>query len=391
MNIKANLFIQHGLYYVILNYKDTSGKRKQKWVPTGIPEKGNNKRLANQKLDEIKIHYKDYLPEEYCLDEDEANKYFEIYLREWLDSYKHKIEENTYYSYNTAITKTIEFFEGKNIKLKDLKPAHIQQFYDYLYEKGLNGNSVLHYHANIRKALDTAMKLDIIPSNPADKIERPKKNQFIGDFYSIDELEELYKESKGDPLEIVILLASFYGLRRSEVVGLKWSAFDFTNNTITIKHKVVETIINGERKILLKDKTKNSSSYRSLPLVPEIKQALLNHKAKIKKNIELLGNTYNRDYLDYICVDSTGKIFRPEYVTDHFSILLRNKGLRHIRFHDLRHSCASLLLSKGIQMKAIQEYLGHSTYSTTANLYTHLESNTKSISVNTLASAITFA
>ena len=391
MNIKANLFIQHGLYYVILNYKDTSGKRKQKWVPTGIPEKGNNKRLANQKLDEIKIHYKDYLPEEYCLDEDEANKYFEIYLREWLDSYKHKIEENTYYSYNTAITKTIEFFEGKNIKLKDLKPAHIQQFYDYLYEKGLNGNSVLHYHANIRKALDTAMKLDIIPSNPADKIERPKKNQFIGDFYSIDELEELYKESKGDPLEIVILLASFYGLRRSEVVGLKWSAFDFTNNTITIKHKVVETIINGERKILLKDKTKNSSSYRSLPLVPEIKQALLNHKAKIKKNIELLGNTYNRDYLDYICVDSTGTIFRPEYVTDHFSILVRNKGLRHIRFHDLRHSCASLLLSKGIQMKAIQEYLGHSTYSTTANLYTHLESNTKSISVNTLASAITFA
>lgn len=391
MNIKANLFIQHGLYYVILNYKDTSGKRKQKWVPTGIPEKGNNKRLANQKLDEIKIHYKDYLPEEYCLDEDEANKYFEIYLREWLDSYKHKIEENTYYSYNTAITKTIEFFEGKNIKLKDLKPAHIQQFYDYLYEKGLNGNSVLHYHANIRKALDTAMKLDIIPSNPADKIERPKKNQFIGDFYSIDELEELYKESKGDPLEIVILLASFYGLRRSEVVGLKWSAFDFTNNTITIKHKAVETIINGKRKILLKDKTKNSSSYRSLPLVPEIKQALLNHKAKIKKNIELLGNTYNRDYLDYICVDSTGKIFRPEYVTDHFSILLRNKGLRHIRFHDLRHSCASLLLSKGIQMKAIQEYLGHSTYSTTANLYTHLESNTKTISVNTLASAITFA
>ena len=90
-------------------------------------------------------------------------------------------------------------------------------------------------------------------------------------------------------------------------------------------------------------------------------------------------------------MDSSGKIFRPEYVTDHFSILLKNNGLRHIRFHDLRHSTASLLLSKGIPMKAIQEYLGHSTYSTTANLYTHLESNTKTISVNTLASAITFA
>ena len=391
MNIKANLFIQHGLYYVILSYKDTCNKRKQKWIPTGISEKGNNKRLANQKLDEIRANYKDYLPSEYQLDMDEANKYFEIYLREWLESYKHKIEENTYYSYDTAITKTTEFFDGKEIKLKDLKPAHIQQFYDYLYKKGLKGNSVLHYHANIRKALDTAVKLDIIPSNPADKVERPKKDQFIGDFYSIDELEELYKASRGDPLEIVILLASFYGLRRSEVVGLKFSAFDFTNDTFTIKHKAVETIVNGQRKILLKDKTKNSSSYRSLPLVPEIKQALLNHKAKIKHNMELLGNTYNMNYLDYVCVDSSGKIFRPEYVTDHFSILLKNSGLRHIRFHDLRHSTASLLLSKGIPMKAIQEYLGHSTYSTTANTYSHLESNTKTISVNTLANAITFA
>ena len=391
MNIKANLFIQHGLYYVILSYKDTCNKRKQKWIPTGIPEKGNNKRLANQKLDEIRANYKDYLPAEYQLDIEKSNDYFEIYLREWLDSYKHKIEENTYYSYNTAITKTIEFFDGKEIKLKNLKPAHIQEFYDYLYSKGLNGNSVLHYHANIRKALDTAVKLDIIPSNPADKVERPKKNQFIGDFYNTDELEELYKASKGDPLEIVILLASFYGLRRSEVVGLKWSAFDFTNDTFTIKHKVVETIINGERKILLKDKTKNSSSYRSLPLIPEIKQALLNHKAKIKHNMELLGNTYNMNYIDYICVDSSGKIFRPEYVTDHFSILLKNNGLRHIRFHDLRHSAASNLLNNGISMKAIQEYLGHSTYSTTANTYSHLESNTKTISVNTLASAITFA
>ena len=110
--------------------------------------------------------------------------------------------------------------------MKDLKPVHIQKFYDYLYAKGLNGNSILHYHANIRKALDTAMKLDIIPTNPADKIERPKKNQFIGDHYTLEELQILFEKSKNDPLELVILIASFYGLRRSEVLGLKWSAFD---------------------------------------------------------------------------------------------------------------------------------------------------------------------
>lgn len=274
--------------------------------------------------------------------------------------------------------------------MKDLKPVHIQKFYDSLYKKGLTGNTILHYHANIRKALDNAMKLDIIPSNPADKIERPKKEQFIGNCYNLEELQILFEKSKGDPLEIVILLASFYGLRRSEVLGLKWSAFDFINNTITIKHKVVETIVDDKRTLLLKDKTKNSSSYRSLPLIPEIKENLLLHKKKIESNRKLCGDSYNKEYKDYICVDNTGKIFRPEYITDHFSLLLKKQKLRHIRFHDLSHSCSSLLLAKNILMKAIQEWLGHSTYSTTANLYTHLESNTKNVSANVLANAISF-
>ena len=390
MNITANLFIRRGLYYVILNYRDNNNKRKQKWIPTGLTEKGNNKRLVNQKLIEVQQNYKKYLPSECSFETNEAEKYFEIYLDEWLEGYKHKIEENTYCSYKTVVTKVSEYFKEKNIKLKDLKPYHIQKFYDYLYNKGLGGNTILHYHANIRKALDTAMKLDIIPTNPADKIERPKKEKFIGDYYNLEELQLLFEKSKGDPLEIVILIASFYGLRRSEVLGLKWSAFDFVNNTITIKHKVVETIVEDKRTLLMKDKTKNSSSYRSLPLVSEIKETLLAHKKNIERNKLLCGNSYNKKYKDYIFVDSTGKIYRPEYITDHFSLLLKKNNLRHIRFHDLRHSCASLLLAKGIPMKAIQEWLGHSTYSTTANLYTHLESNTKNVSANVLANAMNF-
>ena len=227
------------------------------------------------------------------------------------------------------------------------------------------------------------MKLDIIPTNPADKIERPKKNQFIGAHYTLEELQILFEKSKNDPLELVILIASFYGLRRSEVLGLKWSAFDFTNNTITIKHKAIEAIVDDKRTLLLKDKTKNKSSYRSLPLIQEIKEALLEHKKKIENNKKVCGNSYMKEYKDYIFIDSVGKIFRPEYITDHFSLLLKNQNLRH--------SCASLLLAKNVPMKAIQEWLGHSTYSTTANLYTHLESNTKNVSANVLANAISFA
>ena len=130
-----------------------------------------------------------------------------------------------------------------------------------------------------------------------------------------------------------------------------------------------------------------------MPLVGEIIVLLKEHKKQIDENKKLCGNSYNKKYLDYVCVDSTGKLFRPEYVTDHFTLIMKkNKDtLRKITFHGLRHSCASLLLAKGIPMKAIQEWLGHSTYSTTANIYAHLEKDTKNKSANVLSNTLTFA
>ena len=389
MNVTASLQIKRNIYQVVLSYKDINGERKQKWISTGISAKGNNKRLANAKLEEIKKNYKKYIPSLLTSNEnDTSNEYFEIYMQNWLESYKHNIEENTYDSYCTVVNKITNYFSGKNIKLKDLKPKHIQDFYNSLYKKGLSPNTVLHYHANIRKALDIAMKLEIIPNNPADRIERPKKSQFIGDFYSIDELEKLFSACRNDPIKIVVLIASFYGLRRSEVLGLKWSSIDFEKNIITIKHKVIQRNAKKNRSMVLKDKTKNKASYRSLPLLPTIATALKKNKNQINKNKLICGNTYHKEFEDYICVDFKGKLFRPEYITDHFQIILKNNGLRHIRFHDLRHSCASLLLSKGVPMKAIQEWLGHSTYSTTANFYAHLEDNYKSFSADVLSSSL---
>ena len=389
MNITASLQEKRGIYQVVLSYKDNANKRKQKWISTGILVKGNNKRLANKKLEEIKQDYKSYISPKLSTDENKT-KLFEIYMKDWLESYKVNLEENTYDSYFTVVTKINDYFAGKNITLDNLKPIDIQNFYNHLYKKGLSSNTVLHYHANIRKALSMAVKFDILPSNPADKIERPKKAQFIGDFYTLDELHLLFEKSKNDPLELVILIASFYGLRRSEVLGLKWSSIDFDKNIITIKHKVVQRNSKKNRTILLKDKTKNKSSYRSLPLLPSIAEVLKDYKDKIKENKKLCGDSYITKFEDYICVDCTGKLFRPEYITDHFRLLLKNNNLRHIRFHDLRHSCASLLLANGVPMKAIQEWLGHSTYSTTANFYTHLEDNYKTESANVLSNVLKF-
>ena len=389
MNITASLQTKNNIYQVVLNYKDINGKRKQKWVSTGLSEKGNNKRLANQKMQEILSDFKEELNSNKSNRED---KLFITYLKEWLLSIKNTIEENTYDSYKVIVNKICDYFKDTNTLLNELKPADIQKFYTYLYSKELTGNTVLHYHNLIRKALQTALRLDLILSNPADRVERPKKEQFIGSFYSQTELNTLFGLIKDEPLKIVIYLASFYGLRRSEVLGLKWDTFDFENKTITIKHKAIQGKKDNKTVIILKDKTKNQSSYRTLPLVPEIIILLEEHKKQIENNKKLCGNSYNKKYLDYVCVDCVGKIFRPEYVTDHFTLIMnKNKDtLIKIRFHDLRHSCASLLLAKGIPIKEIQDWLGHSTYSTTANIYVHLEKDTKNKSANVLSNVLTF-
>ena len=124
-----------------------------------------------------------------------------------------------------------------------------------------------------------------------------------------------------------------------------------------------------------RDKTKTKSSKRTLPLEPIVKSFLLELKEKQEKNKELCGNSYNQEYLEYICVDNCGNLIRPDYVTETFLKLLKKKNLKQIRFHDLRHTCASILLKNGANMKEIQAWLGHSNYNTTANLYAHLDTS----------------
>lgn len=263
----------------------------------------------------------------------------------------------------------------------------IQEYYNILFSDGLSANSVIHHHAIIRKALDYAYKMDIIPNNPADKVQRPKKEQYIGSFYNENELNELFEKSKDDPLNLIIRMASYYGLRRSEILGLKWDAFDFDNKTITIKHTVTIGRIDGKRQIYSKDRTKNKSSYRTLPLIDDIADRLLEFKGQQEYFKKAFGKSYYNKDKEYVFVKPDGKLTRPDYVSEHFKNLLKNLGLRHIRFHDLRHSCASLLLAKGIPMKAIQEWLGHSNFSTTANIYAHLDSNSKQLSAQAITSA----
>lgn len=136
------------------------------------------------------------------------------------------------------------------------------------------------------------------------------------------------------------------------------------------------------------DVMKTKSSYRTLPLLPFIEEELLKKKdfqAEMKK---VFRKGYNTDYEDYVCVDATGKLYNPDFITEHFNTLLERNGMRHIRFHELRHSCASLLLAKHIPMKMIQDWLGHSDIQTTANIYSHLDTGSKQESAAAIGEAL---
>ena len=177
----------------------------------------------------------------------------------------------------------------------------------------------------------------MIRSNPADRVERPRKEKFKSEIYSGEELEQLFKVIQGDPSEFGVIMAAFYGLRRSEIVGLKWDAIDFENKKISIQHTVVTAKVNGTVTEIARDKTKTKSSCRTLPLIPACEQMLNKMKKEQEQNRKVCGKSYCNDYLDYIYVDPIGKRIRPDFLSQHFPDFLVAHQMKRIRFHDLRH------------------------------------------------------
>jgi site-specific recombinase xerD len=230
-------------------------------------------------------------------------------------------------------------------------------------------------------ALKEAVIAEIIPSNPMDRIESVKKEVFIPEFYTDDELIELIEVIKTQKLELPLTLGIIYGLRREEILGLTWIAIDFKNKSITIRKTVGRGKYDGVTQFLIKDIPKNKSSYRTLPMFDFIADLLKKYKEKYKLNEKIFGNTYITDYKDFICLMDNGELVKPDYVDRTFSRILKENGFRHIRLHDLRHSCATLLLRNGVPLPEIQKWLGHSNIITTQR-YSHLDQNDKSIPAN---------
>lgn len=379
--VAGHLQEKNGYFYMVLNTTDEMGKRKTKWVSTGYPIKGN-KRRAEIMLADAKREF------EKAPKSQKKEILFSDYMRKWLEIVKNEIEIDSYAGYSSVIEKRIApYFDMRKVTLTGLTASDIQDFYTYgLNDLHLSGNTIRHFHANISKALRYAVRKDLISANPMDKVDRPKAQQHVGTFYTIGEVLALIDAVRGDTIEFPTLMAAFYGLRRSEIFGLQWKSVDFISNRMTIEHTVTQAVIDGKFIVIEKDRTKNKSSCRSLPLVPQYRELLLAMREQQELNRKLCGAAYHES--DYVYVNDVGEPYKPSYFSAHMNIVLEKNGLRHITPHGLRHTCASLLLQNGISMKEIQEWLGHSNFSTTANTYAHLDVKAKEISAGAMVGII---
>lgn len=330
--VAGHLTLKNGKYYAVLNYKNAGGQRKTKWISLGLSEKGN-KRKAEAELARLRAEFEP--PKE--AGDLSSDMLFADYLLEWLEIAKGRLAHATYGAYQGLLKSTIvPYFRKKKLTLRELEARHLQMFYSEMLRR-VTPNTVIHYHAVIHSALKYAVKTDMLIQNVADKVDRPRKNSFQPVFLSADEMQKMFEALRGTKLELPVLVAAFYGLRRGEVVGLKWDAIDFEQGTISVKRTVTSTIIDGKYQEFEQQSAKTKSSLRTLPLIGSFREYFMQVKEAQELNKQVCGNCYNYEYDGFVFVDELGERMRVEYLTNAFPKFLESHGLRRMRFHDLRH------------------------------------------------------
>ena len=387
--VSGSVQARNGYLHLVVGYKDPlTQKRKVKWMAMDLPEDSLKSVVEKRKRDMITEFEAKYAR---MIDgyDDPENYPFVAFMHEWLDEvHRHKIQETTYLGYKGRVNGHIAKFFGDKITLADLKPRRINAFYDYLRSIGDNEQTVLHYHNLLHSMFEYAIKQELFEYNPMQRVDRPTVKRYPASFYSVEEVQTLLAFAKDDPLYIPIVLAVYCGMRRSEALGMTWDCVDFENDKISVQKKVIEISKNGKKQIIVSDELKTESSRRVFAMHPDVKKILLKHKEQQEVYRKQFKRSYSKKYLNMVCVDQLGDLIRPNFVTEHFNILLKKHNLRKIRFHDLRHTCASLLVALNENMKVIQAYMGHSTMSITADTYSHLDTRATSIAGMKLGSLI---
>lgn len=374
----GSLTVKRGKYYAVINLNE-NGKRKQKWICSGLSEKGN-KRKAEQFLRETLAEY------ERMEGIIKTDILFSDYVRIWLQHIARKVDTVTMQGYQLlADGHILPYFDEVKIPLADLDYKAIQRYIDTKAQNGrLDGKGglsprSLKLHKNIiNQALNLALQNNLILANPCQFVVLPQAVRYESTFYNDKQLKALFAALHDDPLLPLVKITALYGLRRSELLGLQWDSIDFDAKTMTIRHTVSKVT-----EVVAKDKTKNASSRRTFPLTDEALEIFKAAKCQEQQNRLAFGREYQEN--NYVFKWPDGHTYSPDYVTHRFGDLLKKHNLPHIRFHDLRHSCASMLIAMNWSLKDVQEWLGHSDIQMTANIYSHLDIARKNNIANSLA------
>ncbi|MFC5532227.1 tyrosine-type recombinase/integrase [Cohnella yongneupensis] len=369
--MKGSLLKRGNYWYIIVETKDETGKRKQKWINTKCEKKSDAEKALREALTKMDNN-------SFVLPQRKLK--FTDFMLDWLNNViKSKVEETTWEGYQMVVTKhIIPYFKSQNdLLLQELQPINLQKYYETKHQndlatgkKGLSAKTLRRHHANIKSALDFAVRMNLIPFNPADRILLPKEEKYNANYYTVEQLEKLFEVCMGTPIESAVYIAAHYGLWRSEVLGLKFDCVDFDEKTISIREVRVKI-----GKTVVVKKPKSESSQRILPLMENIENYLRALKKRQKENKLLFGKDYINSGL--VCCWPDGSPMKSEFLNHKFKDILAKNGLPHIRFHDLRHSTASYLIKHGVSLKEVQVWLGHSTINITANTYTHIDMETK--------------
>ena len=292
------------------------------------------------------------------------------YLLQWIDGYESQLSPNTARAYRMNIQHISKLLGNRQIQ--KLQPADIEAAYAEL-GKTLSPKSVLYIHTTISRALAMAEKQRMITRNPCVYVERPKQDpQSKASFVHPDAIPMYIKTFEDTYLYVPVCLALFGGLRRGEALGLQWADVDMKRGTMTIKNNLT---YDGLRK-------PKNGKYRSVPISAPIRKVLMEQRDKQNKNKELLWDKYYRS--DYVCTKEDGTILDPSTISSRFGQILNRDGLPHVRFHDLRHTAASLMILEGVDLKTISDILGHSSISITADIYGHVLEEQKRKAVDKL-------
>ncbi len=360
---------KNGMLYLVLNYV-IDGKQKRKWISTGLSERGNKRKAQEMLKAELErcsgteINY--------------ATMPYHEYLAYWLSVHKDNVRPNTYSAIHGNLKNhAIPYFKTKNLRLMDITSADLDDFYTYLSKCPrcdgkpgfLSARTIRHNHTTMSAALSYAVKHRYIKYNPAAGATPPHAKKYIGKTIELDDVHQLLELIKGSPLEVPVTLIAFYGLRRSEAVGLKWRCVDLKKRELTIECAAIESRGNG----VVDADTKTEESTRIFPIPDNILELLTEEKKwQDKESVEFAryGFAFNPD--GYVCMHRDGTRITPNYLSRNFKEFMREHGLPEIRLHDLRHTVASNLFEMGYTPKEVQEWLGHSSAKTTLDTYSHV-------------------